>query len=56
MWAEVRSDTPMDLGSVNHTSPPDAKIALFRLLFRGRLDVYPRRFESQKTGRSGRSA
>ncbi len=29
------------------------KIALFRSLFRGREDVYPIRFESKKTGRSG---
>jgi superfamily II DNA or RNA helicase/very-short-patch-repair endonuclease len=29
------------------------KIALFRSLFRGREDVYPRRFESRKTGRAG---
>jgi hypothetical protein len=34
-------------------SPPEFKIALFRSLFRGRDDVYPRRFESRKTGRSG---
>jgi len=38
---------------VNHHSAPDAKIRLFRSLFRGREDVYPRRFESRKTGRSG---
>ena len=38
---------------VNHQSAPEAKIALFRSLFRGREDVYPRRFESRKTGRSG---
>jgi very-short-patch-repair endonuclease len=38
---------------MNNNSPPEAKIALFRGLFRGRDDVYPRRFESQKTGRSG---
>jgi len=38
---------------VNHRSAPEAKIALFRSLFRGRDDVYPRRFESRKTGRSG---
>ncbi|MFI5382229.1 MAG: TOTE conflict system archaeo-eukaryotic primase domain-containing protein [Tepidisphaerales bacterium] len=38
---------------VNHHSPPEAKIALFRSRFRGREDVYPRRFESRKTGRSG---
>ena len=45
----------MDLISepVDQTSSPQAKIALFRSLFRGRQDVYPRRFESRKTGRSG---
>lgn len=45
----------MDLVSVTHTSTVEAKIALFRSLFRGRVDVYPRRFESRKTGRSGSS-
>lgn len=39
--------------TVNQQSAPDAKIRLFRSLFRGREDVYPRRFESRKTGRSG---
>jgi len=39
--------------AVNQHSPPAAKIALFRSLFRGRDDVYPRRFESRKTGKSG---
>src|ERR1700741_3208615 len=39
--------------SVDRTSSSDAKIRLFRSLFRGRDDVYPRRFESRKTGRSG---
>jgi hypothetical protein len=45
----------MDLISepVDQTSSPQTKIALFRSLFRGREDVYPRRFESRKTGRSG---
>ena len=38
---------------VNRTSSSQAKIALFRSLFRGREDVYPRRFESRKTGKSG---
>lgn len=37
---------------VHHRSSPDAKIALFRSLFRGREDVYPRRFESRATGKS----
>lgn len=36
----------------NHSSPED-KIALFRSLFRGRDDVYSRRFESRRTGKSG---
>ena len=34
-------------------SPAKDKIKLFRSLFRGREDVYPRRFESMNTGRSG---
>lgn len=40
-------------GALRQHSPVAAKIALFRSLFRGREDVYPRRFESRKTGRSG---
>jgi superfamily II DNA or RNA helicase/very-short-patch-repair endonuclease len=40
-------------GMVDHRSPPEAKVALFRALFRGREDVYPRRFESRKTGKTG---
>lgn len=44
-------DQRVDL--VNQQSPPQAKIALFRSLLRGREDVYPRRFESRKTGKSG---
>jgi superfamily II DNA or RNA helicase len=32
---------------------PDEKVAVFRRLFRGRTDVYPVRWESQKTGKSG---
>ncbi len=40
-------------GVVHQLSPSKAKIALFRSLFRGREDVYPRRFESRKTGKSG---
>jgi hypothetical protein len=38
---------------VNRLSAPEAKIALFRALFRGRDDVYARRFENRKTGKSG---
>ena len=43
----VRSETePSKLGT-------DEKVALFRRLFRGRNDVYPIRWESKSTGRSG---
>lgn len=40
---------------VDCRSSPEAKIALFRSLFRGREDVYARRFESRRTGKSGYS-
>src|SRR5262249_45452271 len=40
-------------GTVNYRSATQAKIALFRSLFRGRDDVYARRFESRKSGASG---
>jgi hypothetical protein len=57
-WLPVAEKTKINLmdlisGSVDHTSSPQEKITLFRSLFRGRDDVYPRRFESRKTGRSG---
>jgi superfamily II DNA or RNA helicase/very-short-patch-repair endonuclease len=38
---------------VHARSPAVEKIALFRSLFRGREDVYPRRFENQRSGRAG---
>jgi superfamily II DNA or RNA helicase len=38
---------------VTNQSSHEEKIALFRSLFRGREDVYPRRFESMKTGKKG---
>lgn len=38
---------------IDHRSSAEAKISLFRSLFRGRTDVYPRRFESRKTGKAG---
>ncbi len=46
---------PMDQSSglVNQFSASHAKIELFRSLFRGREDVYPRRFESRRTGKTG---
>ena len=38
---------------VTDQSPQNAKIALFRGLFRGREDVFARRFENLKTGKKG---
>jgi hypothetical protein len=38
---------------VTQRSTAAEKVALFRSLFRGRDDIYPRRFDSRKTGRSG---
>ena len=38
---------------VTRLSPAEEKIALFGALFKGRDDVYPRRFESATTGRCG---
>lgn len=38
---------------VHNRSSPQEKIQLFRSLFRGREDVYPRRFENRKSGKSG---
>jgi hypothetical protein len=53
------SANPVDLARhplsepVHHHSPPEWKIALFRSLFRGRDDLYPRRFDNRRTGKSG---
>ena len=38
---------------VTMASAPEEKVALFRRLFRGREDVFARRFESKRTGKSG---
>ena len=50
--SRVLSSSP-DSALVTQHSDSNAKITLFRSLFRGREDVYPRRFESRKTGRAG---
>jgi superfamily II DNA or RNA helicase len=39
--------------SINNQSSQEEKIRLFRSLFKGRADVFPRRFENSKTGKSG---
>jgi hypothetical protein len=46
---------PTKSSSVTNQSSLEAKIPLFRRLFRGREDVYPKRFESLKTGKQGYS-
>ena len=50
---EVGDHNLADAVSVDRRSTPESKIALFRSLFRGREDVYSRRFESLRSGRSG---
>jgi len=44
---------PVAIAPVDQLASPLAKIELFRSLFRGREDVYPRRFESRTTGKTG---
>jgi superfamily II DNA or RNA helicase/very-short-patch-repair endonuclease len=59
LWLEsvmqTCSDPNLNVEAINQESPPAVKIALFRSLFRGRADVYPVRFESRKTGKTGYS-
>ena len=43
----------LSVPNATNESTQENKIALFRSLFRGREDVYPRRFESKRTGKSG---
>ena len=40
-------------GPVTNRSTPSEKIALFRALFRGREDVFPKRWENTRSGRTG---
>lgn len=51
--AEPSEDWQIRNPGVDIGSPPAAKIALFRSLFRGREDVFAKRFESGKTGKCG---
>ena len=43
------------VGDLSHSSPVGEKIARFRSLFRGRDDVYARRFENARSGKTGYS-
>lgn len=53
--AQEASDSPPPVSDtpVTNASSPAAKIALFRSLFRGRDDVFPKRWENLKTGKAG---
>jgi superfamily II DNA or RNA helicase len=44
---------PSGVPGLDKTSPSSEKLALFASLFRGREDVYARRWENAKTGKSG---
>jgi len=39
--------------NITNESAEEQKVMLFRALFRGREDVFPKRFESKRTGKSG---
>lgn len=57
-WKKPISPVPTQPPSKENESitlGTDEKVALFMRLFRGRTDVYPVRWESQKTGKSGYS-
>ena len=47
--------TPSPAGTMTGAAAPAAKIALFRTLFRGRDDVFPKRWSNPKSGKSGYS-
>ena len=52
----IHSSSVPDLNhkpTITNQSSQEEKITFFRSLFRGREDVYPRRFESMKTGKQG---
>ena len=57
--ADLETQTPVVPGGsltdepVTERSPAREKVALFRSLFRGRDDVYPKRWENDRTGKSG---
>ena len=64
-WRSTKTADPQQLTLAEHTQVPPLeqapqaslstaeKVALFRRLFRGRTDVYPVRWESKTTGKSG---
>ncbi|MEI8183722.1 MAG: DEAD/DEAH box helicase family protein [Desulfomonile sp.] len=53
LLAEGTGSEPGGPLCVTNDSPSEDKVALFLSLFRGRQDLYPRRFESKRSGKSG---
>ena len=51
--SHIQSNLYLQSALINNQSPQEEKIQLFRSLFRGREDVFPRRFENLETGKSG---
>ena len=51
--APIESDSGPSEMAVTDRSPPSDKIGLFRSLFCGRVDVYPKRWENVRTGKAG---
>ena len=51
--SEVTKQPIQIAAHVTMASPASKKVALFRSLFRGREDVFPRRWDNPKTGKAG---
>jgi len=55
--APAATEAPLRVGEATPETTdqlsPEAKVDLFRSLFRGRPDIFPRRWENARTGRSG---
>ncbi len=49
----TKADGAPSTMAVTDRSPPSDKIRLFRSLFGGRIDVYPKRWENARTGKAG---
>jgi superfamily II DNA or RNA helicase len=49
----LESSVDYDKPEINHQSSETEKISLFRMLFKGREDVYAMRYESVRTGKAG---
>ncbi len=52
---ELNENIPLSSVHINNKSTPQQKIFLFRSLFRGRDDIFPKMWVSKKTGKKGYS-